>query len=38
MPSLYLSGEWLDVDLRTDTKKVCAEKEVTYMLKIYQPS
>jgi hypothetical protein len=27
MPLLYLSGEWLDVGLRTDTKKACAEKD-----------
>ena len=33
----YLSGEWLDVDLRTDTKKICVEKRLDYVVRIYQP-
>ena len=31
---LYLSGAWLGVDLRADTKKSCVYKRLVYRLKI----
>ena len=34
---LYLSGVWLSVDLRTDTKKSCIGKRSDYLLKCCQP-
>ena len=34
---LYLSGIWLGVHLRMDTKKKCVEQRLDYMLKIYSP-
>lgn len=31
--TLYLSGVWLDVDQRTDTKQTCGQKRLDYVLK-----
>lgn len=35
---LFLSGVYLDVDLRIGTKKTCLEKSLEYVLKIYYNS
>ena len=37
-PITYLSGVWLRVNLRTDTRYTCVEKRSDYVFKTYSPS